>query len=105
MTQVFDEEGRVVPCTVLQVGPCVVVQKRDKSRDGYEAVQLGLVETVKVKGTGKPMKGHFDKAGVAPTRRVKEFRLIAGGDDPAVGSTVLVNLFKINDRVDIIGTS
>jgi large subunit ribosomal protein L3 len=105
MTQVFAEDGAVVPCTVLQVGPCVVVQRRDKNRDGYEAVQLGLVEPVKVKNVGRARKGHFDKAGLAPTRRVGEFRLIPGGDDPAVGGTVNVSLFKIDDRVDIIGLS
>ena len=105
MTQVFDAEGRVVPVTVLEVGPCVVVQRREKGRDGYDAVQLGLVERVKVKGTTKALKGHFDKAGLAPTRRLKEFRLIPGGDDPAVGGKVLVSLFKPEDRVDIVSTS
>ena len=105
MTQVFDAEGRVVPVTVLEVGPCVVVQRREKARDGYEAVQLGLVERVKVKGTTKALKGHFDKAGLAPTRRLKEFRLIPGGEDPAVGGKVLVTLFKAEDRVDIVSTS
>jgi len=105
MTQVFDEEGRVVPCTVLQVGPCVVVQRREKNRDGYEAVQLGLVEAVKVKNTTRARKGHFDKAGLAPTRRLREFCLIPGGDDPAVGGTVQVTLFKIDDRVDVVGDS
>jgi large subunit ribosomal protein L3 len=105
MTQVFDEEGRVVPCTVLQVGPCVVVQRRDKNRDGYEAVQMGLVEAVKVKDRGKPMKGHFDKAGVPPTRKLREFRLLAGGEDPAVGGRLLVSEFKVGGRVDIVGTS
>jgi large subunit ribosomal protein L3 len=105
MTQVFEEDGRVVPCTVLEVGPCVVVQRRDKGRDGYEAVQLGLVEAVKVKAQGKPLDGHFAKAGVPPTRRLREFRLIAGGDDPAVGGRVLVSVFKLQDRVDIVGTS
>ena len=105
MTQVFDDDGRVIPCTVLQVGPCVVVQRRDKGKDGYEAVQIGLVEPVKVKKTSKALKGHFDKASVAPTRRLSEFRLIAGGDDPEVGGKLLVSQFKINDRVDILGTS
>ena len=105
MTQVFDDAGRVVPCTVLQVGPCVVVQRRDKARDGYEAVQIGLVEPLKVKNVGRAMKGHFAKANVPPTRRVSEFRLIPGGDDPAVGGTVLVSMFKVDDTVDIVGTS
>ena len=105
MTQVFDPDGRVVPCTVLQVGPCVVVQRREKTRDGYEAVQLGLVEAVKVKPRGKALEGHFKTANVPPTRRLSEFRLLAGGDDPAVGGTILVSHFKVNDRVDIVGTS
>ena len=105
MTQVFEEDGRVVPCTVLEVGPCVVVQRRDRGRDGYEAVQLGLVEAVKVKPRGRAIDGHFKKAGVPATRRIKEFRLIAGGDDPEVGGKVLVSLFKLQDRVDIVGTS
>jgi large subunit ribosomal protein L3 len=105
MTQVFDEEGAAVPCTVLAVGPCVVVQRREASRDGYEAVQLGLVEPVKVKGIDKARQGHFAKANLPPTRRLKEFRLIPGGEDPAVGDRLLVSLFKAKDHVDVIGTS
>jgi large subunit ribosomal protein L3 len=105
MTQVFDPEGAVVPCTVLQVGPCVVVQRREQGRDHYEAVQLGLVEAGKVKNVNKARKGHFDKANVPPTRRLREFRILPGGDDPKVGDTVLVSLFKPADRVDIIGVS
>ena len=105
MTQVFDEEGAAVPCTVLAVGPCVVVQRREASRDGYEAVQLGLVEPVKVKGIDKARQGHFAKANLPPTRRLKEFRLIPGGADPAVGDRLLVSLFKPKDHVDVIGTS
>jgi len=104
MTQVFDEEGSAVPCTVLQVGPCVVVQKREKGRDGYEAVQLGLVEAIKVKGVSRPRKGHFDKASLPPTRRLREFRLLAG-DAPAMGDKVLVTLFKVKDHIDVIGVS
>ncbi len=105
MTQVFNEEGAALPCTVLQVGPCVVVQRREAARDGYQAVQLGLVEPVKVKGVGKARQGHFAKANLPPTRRLREFRLIPGGDDPAVGSRLLVSLFKPKDRVDVIGVS
>ncbi|HEU4402608.1 MAG TPA: 50S ribosomal protein L3 [Candidatus Polarisedimenticolia bacterium] len=105
MTQVFDEEGAALPCTVLQVGPCVVVQKKEKTRDGYEAVQLGLVEAVKVKARGKALEGHFGKANLPPTRRLREFRLLPGGDSPAVGEKVLVSLFKAKDRVDVIGVS
>ncbi len=105
MTQVFDEEGAAIPCTVLAVGPCVVVQRREAARDGYEAVQLGLVEPVRVKGVTKARQGHFAKANLPPTRRLKEFRLIPGGDDPAVGAKLLVSLFKTRDRVDVTGTS
>src|SRR5438445_12703466 len=105
MTQVFDEEGAALPCTVLAVGACVVVQRREASRDGYEAVQLGLVEPVKVKGIGKARQGHFAKANLPPTRRLKEFRLIPGGEEPAVGDKLLVSLFKAKDHVDVIGTS
>ena len=105
MTLVFDAEGGTIPCTVVQAGPCVVVARRDKAKEGYEAVQLGLVEPGKARNVTKALKGHFDKANVPPTRRLKEFRLIPGGDDPAVGDKVLVTLFKPQDRVDVIGIS
>jgi large subunit ribosomal protein L3 len=105
MTQVFDADGGTEPCTVLQVGPCVVVQRKETPRDGYTAVQLGLVEPVKVKGVTKARQGHFAKASLPPTRRLREFRLLPGGDDPAVGAKVLVSLFKPTDRVDVVGVS
>jgi large subunit ribosomal protein L3 len=105
MTQVFDAEGSAVPCTVIAAGPCVVVQRKEKTRDGYEAVQLGLVEPVKVKNVPRARRGHFDKANLPPTRRLREFRLVPGGEPPAVGDRVLVTVFKPRDRVDVIGTS
>jgi large subunit ribosomal protein L3 len=105
MTQVFDEGGSAIPCTVLTVGPCVVVQKREKTRDGYEAVQVGLVEPRKVKGVGKALQGHFAKAKLPPTHRLREFRLAPGVEGPAVGATLLVSVFKPKDRVDIVGIS
>jgi large subunit ribosomal protein L3 len=105
MTQVFDEEGAALPCTVLQVGPCVVVQRREVARDGYQAVQMGLVEPVKVRNVSKARQGHFAKANLPPTRKLREFRLIPGGDDPAVGDRILVSVFKPKDRVDVIGVS
>ena len=106
MTQVFDQDGGTVPCTVLLAGPCIVVTKREAARDGYEAVQLGLVEPGKARGVSKAVQGHFAKANLPPTRRIKEFRLVAGGDTPAVGDKVLVEtLFKPSDRVDVIGLS
>ena len=75
MTQVFAEDGTAVPCTVLQAGPCVVVQRRTKDKDGYDAVQLGLVEFIKPQRVNKAMTGHFKKAGVASMRYVGEVRL------------------------------
>ena len=75
MTQVFADDGTAVPCTVLQAGPCVVVQRRTKDKDGYDAVQLGLVEFIKPQRVSKPMTGHFKKADVAPMRYVREVRL------------------------------
>src|SRR5258705_3860450 len=105
MTQVFDAEGGTVPCTVVQAGPCVVVGKREPAKDGYEAVQLGLVEPGKVRGVTKADAGRFKKADLPPMRRQKEFRILPGGDPPAVGDKVLASLFKPQDRVDIIGVS
>jgi large subunit ribosomal protein L3 len=105
MTQVFDEEGGSIPCTVLVAGPCVVVRRKEKARDGYEAVQLGLVEPGKARKVGKAHKGPFEKANLPPARRLREFRLVPGGEPPAVGDRVLVTLFKIRDRVDVIGVS
>lgn len=105
MTQVFGTEGDTIPCTVLTAGPCVVVCKREPAKDGYEAVQLGLVEAGKARGLSKAQAGRFLKADLPPMRRQKEFRILPGGDPPAVGDKVLASLFKPNDRVDIIGVS
>jgi large subunit ribosomal protein L3 len=105
MTRVFDDEGSAVPCTILQVGPCVVVQKREKGRDGYEAYQLGFVEAGKVKRVRKAQRGHFAKADLPPTRRLREVRLRPGQEAPTVGDKVLVSIFKPSDRVDVIGLS
>jgi len=81
MTQVFAEDGNLVGCTVLQAGPCVVVQRRTSEKDGYEAVQLGLVEFVKPQRVNKAMTGHFKKAGVAPVRVLREIRLAESKDE------------------------
>jgi len=105
MTKVFNEEGGAVPCTVLQAGPCVVVQRREVARDGYEAVQVGLVEPGGARRAGKALKGHFAKANLPPMRHLKEFRLLPGGEGPAVGDKVLVSMFKQKDRVDVVGLS
>ena len=105
MAQVFTEEGAAVGCTVLQAGPCVVVQRRTKEKDGYDAVQLGLVEFIKPQRVTKPMLGHFKKAEVAPMRRLGEVRLADSKDETKVGERVLVDGFKPGEFVDVIGIS
>src|ERR1051325_4584925 len=90
MTQVFAEDGSLVGCTVLQAGPCVVVQRRTKDKDGYEAAQLGLVEFVKPQRVNKAMTGHFKKASVAPMKVLHEVRLPESKDETKVGDRVLV---------------
>ena len=106
MTQFFDEEGLVVPATVLQAGPCVVVQRKSAAKDGYEAIQVGLVDFIKDSRVNKPSKGHFAKAGVEPAKFIREFRL---DDDPQAeykaGDRILASDFKVNQRVDVTGTS
>jgi len=104
MTQLFSEDGRAVPVTVLRAGPCVVVQRKTKERDGYEAVQLGFVEDRPDRKATKPMRGHFEKAGVPPTRVVREVGL-AAGEDAQPGATVTCEIFEPGQRVDVIGTS
>ena len=101
MTQIFDEIGNVIPVTVIEAGPCAVVQKKTAERDGYDAVQLGFVDA-KEKNATKPVKGHFEKAGVSVKKHLKEFRL----DDCSavnVGDVITVDTFAIGDKVDITG--
>ena len=103
MTQVFDPDGTIHPATVIKAGPCVVVQAKTTQTDGYEAVQLGLVEDTPAK-TNKPTKGHFKAANVPPTRFRRELKVETGGDALKTGDQVLVSMFANGDRVDIIGT-
>jgi len=106
MTQVFDENGMVVPVTVIKAGPCVVVQNKMKDTDGYEAVQLGLVEFIRPSRVNKPKSGHFKKAAIPPCRILREFRFSNGEELPKVGDQILVNqVFRANDKVDVLGTS
>jgi large subunit ribosomal protein L3 len=107
MTQVFDENGTVVPVTIIKAGPCVVVQKKMKDPDGYEAVQLGLVEFVRPSRVNKPRTGHFKKAGVPPCRILREFHSEENSEAPLkVGDQILVNqVFQPDDKVDVLGTS
>ncbi len=104
MTQVYAEDGRAIPATVIEAGPCVVVQRKSKDKDGYTAVQLGLVEGKKVKHVTKPMKGHFDKAGLPPCRVLREFR-VEEGAEVKVGDKVSVSLFSPGDNVSVVGVS
>jgi large subunit ribosomal protein L3 len=104
MTQVYAEDGRAIPVTVIQAGPCVIVQRKSKAKDGYSSVQLGLVEDRKVKRVTKAMKGHFDKAGLPPCRVLREFS-VEDGAEHKVGDKVSVELFAPGDVVDIVGVS
>jgi large subunit ribosomal protein L3 len=104
MTQLFAADGTVSPATVLKAGPCVVVQTKSVDRDGYEAVQLGLVEQRPAK-VNKAAAGAFKKAGVPPTRVRREVKLKAGGDAVKAGDQVNVSVFAEGERVDVIGTS
>ena len=102
-TQIFDENGKVVPVTVVEAGPCTVVQKKTVESDGYVAVQLGYGD-ISAKKVSKPAKGHFDKADVAPKRTLREFRL----DDISamnVGDILKADVFAVGDRIDVVGTS
>ena len=103
MTQIFDENGKVVPVTVVEAGPCTVVQKKTVESDGYVAVQLGYGD-ISAKKVSKPAKGHFDKADVAPKRTLREFRLY---DISAmnVGDILKADVFAVGDRIDVVGTS
>ncbi len=103
MTQVYNEAGKVVPVTVVEAGPCVVVQKKTKDSDGYEAVQLGFGD-VSAKRVTKPAKGHFDKADVAPKRTLREFKFddISGMN---VGDILKADVFAEGDKIDVVGTS
>jgi large subunit ribosomal protein L3 len=105
MTQIYADDGTAIPCTVMQAGPCVVVQRRTAERDGYDAVQLGLVEFVKPQRINKPMTGHFKKSDVAPMRFLREVRLDASGTDTKVGDRVLVDSFAVGEYVDVICVS
>ena len=103
MTQIFDEKGNMIPVTVIEAGPCVVVQKKTTENDGYEAVQIGYGDQ-KVQRVNKPMAGHFKKADVAPKKVLKEFRL-ADTSSLNVGDIIKADIFAAGDFVDVVGTS
>src|SRR5690349_18511064 len=105
MTQLFRPDGQAVPVTLLKAGPCMVVQRKTPTTDGYDAVQLGLVEFVKPQRLNKPQTGHLKKAGVDGAKFLREFRMGPGDDDLKAGDKVLVDQFKPSDKVDVIGIS
>lgn len=105
MTQVFRADGQVVPVTVLKAGPCVVVQRKTPARDGYDAVQLGLMEFAKASRTTKPLAGHLKKGSGDGVKFLREVKLRPGDDDLKQGDRILVDQFKPNDKVDVIGVS
>ena len=103
MTQLFDEKGKVIPVTVVEAGPCTVVQKKTIENDGYAAVQIGFGD-VKVQRVNKPQAGHFKKADVAPKKVLREFRL-EDIDSVNVGDVLKADIFAAGDKVDVVGTS
>lgn len=103
MTQIFNENGKVVPVTVVEAGPCVVLQKKTEEKDGYNAIQVGF-EDIREKLANKPKKGHFAKAGVSVKRIVREFRL-ENIDEYEVGNEIKADVFAAGDKVDVSGVS
>jgi large subunit ribosomal protein L3 len=104
MTQIFTDKGAVIPVTVIKAGPCLVVQRKTAENDGYEAVQIGLVEDKPPKRVPKPEAGRFQKAGIPPVRRVAEFGL-DDGDEAKAGDEVKASIFAENEWVDVAGVS
>jgi large subunit ribosomal protein L3 len=106
MTQLFDENGKVVPVTVIEAGPCPVVQRKTAANDGYEAIQIGFWPQLKAKRVTRPMRGHFEKVKVAPQKRLREFRLeSAAPPSYTVGQVLTVALFEVGEKVRVTGTS
>ena len=103
ITQIFDEKGNVIPVTVIEAGPCAVVQKKTAENDGYKAVQVGFGDQ-KVQRVNKPMQGHFAKGNVAPKKVLKEFRL-DDIDSLNVGDIIKADVFEVGEKIDVIGTS
>lgn len=106
MTQLFDENGKVVPVTVIEAGPCPVVQLKTAASDGYEAIQIGFQPEPKAKRVTKPLRGHFERAKVAPQKRLREFRLESPvNSEYAVGQVLTVALFAVGEKVSVTGVS
>lgn len=104
MTSIYDATGKSVPCTVIQAGPCIVTQVKTREVDGYEAIQLSFDEK-KEKHTSKALKGHFDKAGTTPKRKIVEFTRFEEGHQKAFGDVLTVEVFNEGEFVDVVGVS
>jgi len=104
MTQQFDDAGNAIPVTVIQVGPCAVIQKKTKEKDGYAAIQLGYVEKKPLRGPVKPAQGHFSKSGIPPTKVLREFKYDVKSEIKE-GDKFSVDIFKAGEKIDIVGTS
>jgi large subunit ribosomal protein L3 len=102
MTSIFDETGEQIPCTVVEAGPCTVVQVKTKENDGYDALQIGYDEVPGKKVT-RPLQGHFKKVNVKTTRRLEEIRIEDDGSDKKVGDTIDVSIFEVGDSVSVTG--
>ena len=105
MMQLFLEGGTVVPATVIQAGPCVVIQKKTADKEGYSSVQLGLIESTVPKNINKPLSGHLEQAKAPPIRYLKEIKLLDSSEDTKVGNKVLVDQFSDKDEVNVTGIS
>lgn len=103
MTQIFEADGRMIPVTVVEAGPCIVIQNKTEETDGYNAVQLGFGD-LKEKHTNKPMKGHFDKAGVTPVKFIRELRLSAPSEY-TIGQKIAADIFTAGEMIDATGVS
>ncbi len=103
MTQLFDETGKIIPVTVVEAGPCVVTQKKTVDNDGYDAVQVGFKD-IEERKVNKPLKGHFEKAGVTAKRYLREFKLDTAAD-MNVGEEIKVDVFEAGEKIDVTGTS
>lgn len=104
MTQVYDKDGNVIPVTIIKVGPCAVIQKKSKDKDGYDAVQLGFLEDKALKRPNRPTQGHFKKSGLPPCRIIREFRFSSEAEIKE-GDKFFVDIFKEGEKVHITGTT
>jgi large subunit ribosomal protein L3 len=104
MTQQYDEQGNAIPVTIIQVGPCTVIQRRTEEKDGYSALQLGFIEEKTKRKPNKALEGHFQKSGVPPTKILREFQYETK-EEVKEGDQFFVDIFQVGEKVDVVGTS